>query len=330
MTDLIYLPHLNKAASYIVVSNPQGFAYIEELAQYKNNPDPNIINLDKGEKLLDLLKETQAIIIDSDDELTIKKSLTDYISKISYKENINSKVGKLLGKIGEALIIRSCAEDKNQNRKWAQIARRGKKLVQTPDDFEAIGTGLLSTHQRFKKRFYTNDPQRDIVWINKQQPNLELLTLKGVSKKKVNQGGNIAGIQVKVGGNAEYIIQSIKRNNYQVPVVYFDLNNDFKKVQLNLLRKKLRLKKLDQNFSREQIDDLINNFELNIIRGRDIDENLHEELKEYSILLKEILSGKMRVDELGKIRELSTVSTLEYVERKLQRSSQVLTIPKHM
>lgn len=37
------------------------------------------------------------------------------------------------------------------------------------DSFQAIGTGLYSTKRNHPKKFNYTDPQRDIIWINKDE-----------------------------------------------------------------------------------------------------------------------------------------------------------------
>ncbi len=213
---------------------------------------------------------------------------------------------------------------------WAKIARRGKKLIQSLDEYVAWGTGLTSTKRKFPKLFSPNDPQRDIVWVHKDDPSSELLMLKGLSKRQVKRGGNVAGLQIKVSKDANYVLDCIKKkNDYKVPVVYFDLANDFEKVRYPLLKRKLRQKGLnDERYLLENVENDLDNVQLNLIRGKDVDPDLHEELKEYSIILKEVLSGNMRVDELGKIRELSTALTINYEQTYFPQKSQLLTIPK--
>lgn len=121
---------------------------------------------------------------------------------------------RLLGKIAEALVVRNCNACVYSNREWGRVARKGARLTTTPDDFKALGTGMESTRLTYHQKYRPNDPQRDVIWIHKQNAVQELQMLNAG-----RPAGISAGVQLKVSLNGyRYIYQTdIVGNRYEVP-----------------------------------------------------------------------------------------------------------------
>ena len=138
---------------------------------------------------------------------------------------------RLLGKVAEAVIVRQCASDELINKKWLDIARRGYTRRETARQFMAIGTGLQSTKRMYPHKYNPSDSQRDINWMTK---NGNVANVKGSN----TISGIQAGLQVKVSTDGvNYVQRALIDNRYEVPVVYFPVNNDFDRIVGNLERR---------------------------------------------------------------------------------------------
>jgi hypothetical protein len=187
---------------------------------------------------------------------------------------------QLLGKIAEALIVRSCNSDVYANRRWGQIGRRGAYVHHSLYQYIAIGTGLETTRQKYLHKYQPSDTQRDVIWIHRENVRRELQTLLNG-----RSAGYSAGIQLKVSMNGfQYIYSSdIRRAKYEVPLVYFDLCNDYYQLANTIYRE-------DRNF-------LIGT---DLIRGKDIDPAIHDQLCSYWWLVEQLVLGRMSIDQLAK------------------------------
>lgn len=312
----------------VVVTNADSLISTEAwqpIEEIKSNPSLDSIKLNRGSELLGLLDEIEAVTFNDQGKLSLSSFFT------SDQQHNNNKVARLLGYLAEALIVRSCNNDLNENRKWANYARRCSQLtLDTPDDYIAVGTGLVITRKNPKLKHLYNkiNCSRDICWIHKEHVSQELLMLA----PSVKGGGSLAGIQVKVsmGKSGAYVARTMRYKSYQVPVVYFDLGNDFTKTKDLLLKPRNTDFRLQWSPENLDINSSLNieNLEQYLIRGRDVDSELHEALMEYSHLLKAIVYGEMQLEDLiQQIPEFSTALTVEYAQQNLKYSSKVLTLP---
>lgn len=185
---------------------------------------------------------------------------------------------RLLGRIAEAVLVRECQQNKEANRIWFMYARRGKKVDSVADNYKAIGTGLKTTQNSYKTKYNPQDTQRDIIWINPETGSVSqmLYTLSS------GNSAIYAGLQVKVSTNGNsYIQKDLMNRTYEVPLVYFDMNNDFHKI----------VRRLQEHNSNIKIG-------IDFIDGKAISQNIYNELKSYMPLIKWVLSGRFSVDEL--------------------------------
>lgn len=203
-----------------------------------------------------------------------------------------------------------------KNRLWASYARRGNKVASL-DNYIAIGTGLATTKNKHITKYSPNDTQRDIIWVKKDEP------MKELPMGAKHKGGYPVGLQIKVSRNKDHIVNSLKHSKYGVPVVYFDLKRDF-----NQAAKKLHEEAL---YFGER------NWELGVdlICGRDVSPELHDNLLQFLPLLDRLLEGKMELsDLLEEIPEIDTAIKSRFIETTeinsnlyAQERLEILTLP---
>ena len=193
---------------------------------------------------------------------------------------------QLLGKVAEAVIVRNCTDDTQLNRIWLSIARKNRTLQKIANSFKAIGTGLHSTKDRYPQKYNPSDPQRDIIWINEKG---ECALVSGAH----STSGTIAGLQVKVSGNGvNYIQKSLENQRYEVPLVYFPMNNDFERI-----------------LDRVNRDDMRVEPGVDFIDVREIDKDAFFEIKDYYPLLMKLFTGRMSGDDF--VREASGSTSIQ-------------------
>lgn len=158
------------------------------------------------------------------------------------------------------------------------IARKGNIPHRALDDFKAIGTGLNSTQRAYANKYNPTNPQRDVIWIHKENAVHELLQIARGSNAGVS-----AGLQVKVSHDGfKYLYKSdVATRRYEVPLIYFDLSNDFHK--------------LANEIYSERLDVIIG---IDFVRGHSVSPECHDLLVSYYWLVLELVTGKMTLDNL--------------------------------
>ena len=139
---------------------------------------------------------------------------------INHNGDVEQRVNQILGKYAEAIIVHTCNKYAEINAYFAHIARFA--LRENPafvNRYVAIGTDLNSTLNSPYMIYHrqANDQQRDIVWVNKKDV-MQLLTVP-------NRTGYIAGLQVKCYHNWSNLKLDVTK--YCMPIVYFDMNDDY-------------------------------------------------------------------------------------------------------
>lgn len=268
------LPEFKGPRLVVAIQNADGSISQEHIQSYSswNSDNRNIVmsNLIYGERLFSILRDELGYIQLNDENIFHLR----YIAE----QDTRKVAMRMLGHIAEAIIVKRCAESKDINRKWATIGRRGAKKSKSLDNYIAIGTGLLSTKEKYKTKYDSRNPQRDIIWINKDDPLKELLQIA-----KNSNGGLNAGLQVKVSGFGKpYILNDLIDCRYEVPIVYFGLDNDFDKIANELYS----IKGGDLEIGRD------------FINVKTIDYDAFEELNNYFYLVKELIENKIQPDEL--------------------------------
>ncbi len=253
-----------------IIHPNKNYQLLDEWNHGKRNTQ--LITTMYGEKLIDILDKELGLIHVNEEGLLRHGIL--YISS----DDPHPTVMRLLGKIAESIIVDECNKNIYLNRKWGMVARRGRRIYKSLDSFKAIGTGLKSTQNNYLTKYNPTDTQRDIIWINKENEKNELLQIGSHSNSGIS-----AGIQIKVSHNGfKYIYRSdIARGKYEVPLVYFDLSNDYNK--------------LTNAIYKEELDIEIG---YDIVRGRDISSEIHDLLISYYHLIYSLLNGKITLNNL--------------------------------
>ncbi|MGJ0490065.1 hypothetical protein [Methylobacter sp.] len=272
---------------------------IQPLEQWQRGPRSfDLMRHGYGHELLGILTEDLGLVSVDEDGLLRSKIII-----VTSEEEVTGAIMRILGKIAEALIVRSCHADIYANRRWGQIARRGTVPHYTLDQYLAVGTGLEMTRLNNFQKYRPNDPQRDVVWIHCRNKRRELQTLVGG-----RPAGYSAGLQLKVSMNGfQYIYRTdIRRAKYEVPLVYFDLCNDYYQLANAIYRE-----------DRELV------VGVDLVRGKDVDPALHDRLCSYWWLVERLVRGHMTTDQLLADELLSDAYKKDLLE---DMGSQIITI----
>lgn len=228
--------------------------------------DLNILKLFKGKNLFNILFDDLGVIQYEDNKLTLKYIL---------ETNLYASSMKLLGKVAEAVIVRRCNENIEINKKWLSCARKKKANKTTAEKFKAYGTGLLSTKKDYPQKYNISEQHRDIIWINKENGKTALMNGSNSSS------GTIAGLQVKVSGDGyNYFVKDLINKKYEVPLVYFDINNDYDSIFYYLMKEGSSLSYED------------------FIKASSIDSEAYQEVLFYKDLVQALINGFLSPDEL--------------------------------
>lgn len=290
---------LRPQAQLMVVAKLSDGSYRDEqeLSSWQRGQrNPSLIAHAHGYDLLDILTNELGLVdVDSEGLLRFRVVVTP---------DPHISVMRVLGKIAEAVIVQECNRNIYANRKWGMVARRGRRPHQTLDHFKAIGTGLDSTRKFYPQKHNPGDPQRDIIWIHKENTTQELLQLV-----RGSNSGLSAGIQVKVSHDGvNYLYQTdIVGRRYEVPLVYFDLSNDF-----NVIANKIYAANLGVEIGSD------------FVRGGDISPEIHDLLVSYYWLVSDLIAGKMTIDQLVRDELLFDAFKKDVQEHRLNKQIIVL------
>lgn len=232
----------------------------------------------RGGRLLEILQDDLGNISYENNELILK-----YI----FVSNSNVTAMSLLGKIAEAVIVRRCQENEELSRQLFQLARRKRAKRGTSQRFKAVGTGLKPTQMQYPQRYNPSDTQRDVIWVD-ENGNPALMSGSTLVS------GIEAGLQVKVSlYGIKYMVDDLETNRYEVPMVYFPINNDFEKIVDKLIKdKKTFVLDPETGEYRGVIigDDIVD------IRAYDYD--AFEEVKDYYPIIVDLINGDIEIADL--------------------------------
>ncbi|MEZ2280550.1 MAG: hypothetical protein ACBR12_26980 [Microcoleus sp.] len=309
---------------------------INTTEKFENYQSIDTINYyHRGSNLLKLLQDIGAVVFDANNRLVLSAFFTNNEQKGS--------LSRILGYAAEGVVVRECNTNLSKNKIWANYARKLKQdsnavmqffksiyyelFLENPDNYIAIGTGLAITKTEYS-HIYSHNSDRDICWVNKYNDAKQLLTIGGIKWNKQN----FVGIQLKVSAatNGYYVTNYFKNKPYYklYPVVYFDLGGDFYQVKDNLIYIDSQTVKPNTLFSNEvnygnyshaEIVDMM------LIRGKDVDPSLHDELLFYKDLLSQILAGKYSLYDLGNEDVLISL-IIDYVGKNISSPSPILNI----
>lgn len=232
----------------------------------------SILNTFTGKKLFEILVDDLGIIRYEENKIVL--------ATIFRLDPYNTAM-RLLGKIAEAVIVRRCSENEIINKKWFSIARRKTAKADTARKFQALGTGLEKTKDIWPQRYNPSDPQRDIIWVDLKKGTIA--NMKGSTQT----AGLEAGLQVKVSNDGcKYFLNDLYNIRYEVPIVYFDISNDFDTVASKLIEYRQR-----KNQSKISINE-------DLICARAIDSSAFQEVYYYVDLVVALLDGRLRPEDL--------------------------------
>lgn len=222
-----------------------------------------------GKQLYDLLVDDLNVIRYSEND--------KLILGVILQSDINRTAMQLLGRIAEAIIVRNCNRDCVVNQSYFSIARKKRAMQKTADKFLALGTGLNYTKINYSKHYNPSDTQRDIIWIN---DNSELAIMKNQDEYSTTSA-KIAGLQIKATKDGiNYVLPAIIQDRYDVPIIYFDIENDYHKI-LNRIYKETNL-----------------NLEYDIIHPNEVDPRGYDEFLHYVDLVYAMVNGKLHPEDL--------------------------------
>lgn len=222
-----------------------------------------------GRRLADIFSDELGCISFRDNRFVLNEILTS---------NATRTINNLLGKIAEAVIVRRCRDDAEINCRWLEKAKRQIISLDEAKEFNAVGTGLKSTVTRYPGTYSPNDTQRDIVWVDERG---NLAFASGGTEKS----GRVAGLQIKVSGSGDrYVLPDILSLRYEVPVVYFSVNDDFDIIVEKFEKKKTGIS--DAKVGEDLID------------VREIDPDAYEEVMSYRPIIKMLVDQSLSIEEL--------------------------------
>lgn len=241
-----------------------------------NNKSPEILRRLYGNELVDILLYDHGMIRYKNNELSLSTI---------FRVNPRNTIMNILGKIGESVVVQRCKKDEALNLKLLRIASEKQVQKNTALEYFAIGTGFQSTKEKHPFIYNPDDTQRDIIWINKDGQHFQ-------RKESTAVGGVDAGLQIKVSSNGmKYVYKDILEGKYEVPVIYFDMGNDFSKVYNRVVEELL---KRNDVLSQERLKYLSKRF----LSGRDIDLECYDELTYYRHLIAALINGEIKIEDL--------------------------------
>ena len=257
----------------IAVQNKDGFLVpVQGLDQFLyGTKDLRILCMLHGKELFDILYDDHGLIRYADNKFALNKII---------EIDSNRTVMSIVGKVGESVLVRRCTQYAKLNLQWMRIASLKQVQQTTASRYRAIGTGFKSTQQKYPKAYNPNDTQRDIIWIDEQGYHYQMNGSTATS-------GIDAGLQVKVSYNGmQYVYRDVLDAVYEVPLVYFDLSDDYGRVYRRIQQ--------ELNSRGETTRNLQDWF----ICGRDIDPDAHEEIEYYTEMVRALVNGRLSIDRL--------------------------------
>lgn len=198
----------------IAVQNNNGILVpIQGLDQFLyGDRDLRILCYLHGRALFDILYDDHGLIRYDENKLVLSQII---------ELNTNRTVISIMGKVGESVLVRRCTQYANLNLMWMRIASGRHVQRTTASKYRAVGTGFKSTQRYYPKAYNPNDTQRDIIWLDEEGYHYQM-------NGSTSTSGLDAGLQVKVSMDGmRYVYEDVLDGIYEVPLVYFDINNDY-------------------------------------------------------------------------------------------------------
>lgn len=257
----------------IAVQNNNGILVpIQGLDQFLyGDRDLRILCYLHGRALFDILYDDHGLIWYDENRLVLSQII---------ELNTNRTVMSIMGKVGESVLVRRCTQYANLNLMWMRIASGRQVQRMTASKYRAVGTGFKSTQRDYPKAYYPNDTQRDIIWLDEEGYHYQI-------NGSTSTSGLDAGLQVKVSMDGmRYVYKDVLDGIYEVPLVYFDINNDY-----GLVYRKVQQELSSRGESSRNLQDWF-------ISGRDIDPDAYDEIEYYTEMVRALINGRLRVEDL--------------------------------
>ncbi|AMF86915.1 hypothetical protein ACV2BG_004715 [Escherichia coli] len=186
----------------------------QNLNEFYQNPTIEMVMSIYGSGLMDVLTNERYISLDGNKKLGLK---------FKRSRNPDADATRLLGSIAEALIVQACNNNKELNKVMLGHARgKGTRTSSAiADRYIAIATGSQQTFLNFGHYYNPCDTQRDIIWVDKNDPELQANSIVKGRFTSIKP----AGLQIKTSHNFKNVVGTFKKYHY--PIIYFDLNNDW-------------------------------------------------------------------------------------------------------
>lgn len=257
----------------IAVQNNNGILVpIQGLDQFLyGDRDLRILCLLHGRALFDILYDDHGLIRYDENKLVLSQII---------ELNTNRTVMSIMGKVGESVLVRRCTQYANLNLMWMRIASGRQVQRATAAKYRAVGTGFKSTQRDYPKAYNPNDTQRDIIWLDEEGYHYQM-------NGSTSTSGIDAGLQVKVSMDGmRYVYRDVLDGIYEVPLVYFDINNDY-----GLVYRRVQQELSSRGESSRNLQDWF-------ISGRDIDPDAYDEIEYYTEMVRALINGRLRVEDL--------------------------------
>ncbi len=257
----------------IAVQNNDGILIpVQGLEEFLyGNRDLRILCMLHGRELFDILYDDHGLIRYDENKLVLSKII---------EMNPERTVMSIMGKVGESVLVRRCVQYPKLNLLWMRIASGRQVQRITAQKYRAVGTGFKSTQRDYPQEYNPNDTQRDIIWIDNEGYHYQM-------SGSTATAGIDAGLQVKVSTNGmNYVYGDVLNNIYKVPLVYFDMKDDYglvyRRVQHELIRRGEDSRNLQDWF----------------ISGRDIDPDAFDEIEYYTDMVRALINGRLSIEDL--------------------------------
>ena len=260
----------NRGMNYMMLNKFQANFYkgdgqIQSSQRLKGN---HTIMSPYGYELGEILIDDLNIIRFEDNELIFSVLITE--------DNRGSM--RLLGRMAEALMVRRCAEDIETNKRWLRKGMMSAINKRTAEKFHAVGTGLASTKKNHPHKYNPSDSQRDIIWIDNKGNQAMMPSARDWNS------GIPAGLQLKVSTNGiGYILHDLNTYRYEVPLVYFGLEDDFDNIV---------------SIKRKQEDNFIIRPGEHFINAKSEDPSIYDALKYYQPIIHDLCAGKIKLEDI--------------------------------
>ena len=237
--------------------------------------DMNLLCLYHGRKLYNILADDHGLIVYNENKVVLGTILT----------LDETALMRAMGKVAESIIVRRCRESLALQKLWMFYGSGKAVRDEIAKSFTAVGTGFKSTERHYPTAYNPQDTQRDIIWIEKAGYHFSIYGSTSDRSKD-------AGLQIKISkGSMFYDLRKcLIEKTYEVPIVYFDLKNDYEKLFSSVM----------DNLQDESADSLRERF----ISVREADEDAYFEAEYYTEMIQAVIDRRIKIEDLVRRAEV--------------------------